>query len=53
MDKGILNRVHDDSGVAAYTASLRFDRFGFDDTNDKQLSLASLVSHSGLDPESC
>ena len=36
----------------AYAASLRSDRFGSDSTNDKQLSLASRVSHSGPDPES-
>ena len=36
----------------ACAASLRSDRFGSDATNDKQLSLASRVSHSGLDPES-
>ena len=36
----------------AYTASLHSDRFGSDATHDKQLSLASRVSHSGLDPES-
>jgi len=36
----------------ACAASLRSDRFGSDATNDKQLSLASHVSHSGLDPES-
>ncbi len=52
VDKGILNRVQDDEGTAAYAASLRSDRFGSDSTNDKQLSLASRVSHSGLDPES-
>jgi hypothetical protein len=38
--------------ATAYAASLRYDRFGSDSTNDKQLSLASRVSHSGLDPES-
>jgi len=36
----------------ACAASLRSDRFGSDATNDKQLSLASRVLHSGLDPES-
>ena len=35
-------------GVTACAASLRSDRFGSDATNDKQLSLASRVSHSGL-----
>jgi len=42
----------DDCSVAACAASLRSDRFDSDATNDKQLSLASRVSHSGLDPES-
>jgi len=51
-DKGILNRVQDDSEEAACAASLRSDCFGSDSTNDKQLSLASRVSHSGCDPES-
>ena len=46
-DKGILNRVQDDIGVAACAASLRSERFGSDATNDKQLSLALRVSHSG------
>ena len=50
--KGILNRVQDDGGATACAASLRSDRFGSDATNDKQLSLASRVSHSGPDPES-
>jgi len=50
----MLNLIpyQDDGGEAACAASLRFDRFGSDATNDKQLSLASRVSHSGLDPES-
>jgi len=48
----ILNRVQDDGGATACAASLRSDRFGSDSTNDKQLSLASRVSHSGPDPES-
>ena len=50
--RGILNRVQDDGGATAYAASLHSDRFGSNATNDKQLSLASRVSHSGLDPES-
>jgi len=49
--KGILNQVQD-GNAKAYAASLRSDRFGSDSTNDKQLSLALRVSHSGLDPES-
>ncbi len=52
VDKGILNRVQDDGGATACAASLRSDRFGSDATNDKQLSLATRVSHSGPDPES-
>jgi len=44
--------VREDGGEAAYAASLRSDRYGSDATNDKQLSLASRVSHSGLDSES-
>ena len=50
--EGILNQVQDDGGATACAASLRSDRFGSDATNNKQLSLASRVSHSGLDPES-
>ena len=50
--KGILNQVQDDGGATACAASLHSDRSGSDATNDKQLSLASRVSHSGLDPES-
>jgi hypothetical protein len=45
-DKEILNQVQDDGGATACAASLRSDRFGSDATNDKQLSLASRVSHS-------
>ncbi len=36
----------------ACAASLHSDRFSSDSTNDKQLSLAPRVSHSGPDPES-
>jgi len=42
-----LIQYQDDIGVAACAASLRSDRSGSDSTNDKQLSLASRVSHSG------
>jgi len=42
-----LIQYQEDGGAAACAASLRSDRFGSDATNDKQLSLASRVSHSG------
>jgi len=47
VDEGILNRVQDDEDAKACAASLRSDRSGSDATNNKQLSLASRVSHSG------